>query len=143
MRLGGFGAASDKIFDARPNLLTPTRKIARARNAKRPRKILFFAGTAIKASGSRSAGDLSGRTGSSLAAMSALPPKADIVLHGGHIRFVAKSGHGLFDNFFDASKYRRRHGEAERFRSLEVDDQRVLGCAGTSAGFSPLRMRST
>ena len=40
---------------------------------------------------------------------------------------------------------RRRHVEAERFGGLEVEHRFVLGrsCTGRSAGFSPLRMRST
>ena len=42
MTLGGFGAASDKIFDARPNLLTPTRKIARAREMQRDLVKFYF-----------------------------------------------------------------------------------------------------
>jgi hypothetical protein len=40
----------------------------------------------------------------------------------------------------------RRHVEAERLGGLEVDHQLELGrraCTGRSAGFSPLRMRST
>jgi hypothetical protein len=37
---------------------------------------------------------------------------------------------------------RQRHGETERLRGLEVYNQ--IGCwTGRSAGFSPLRMRST
>jgi hypothetical protein len=42
MTLGGFGAASDKIFDARPNLLTPTSKIARARETQRGLAKFYF-----------------------------------------------------------------------------------------------------
>jgi hypothetical protein len=42
MTLGGFGAASDKIFDARQNLLTPTAKIARARDTQRGLAKFYF-----------------------------------------------------------------------------------------------------
>jgi hypothetical protein len=60
--------------------------------------------------------------------MSALPPKADIVQHGGNVRFVPGADSCtaarsiLFDHFVGAGEQRWRHPEAERLRSDQVDD---------------------
>src|SRR5215813_13664762 len=60
--------------------------------------------------------------------MSALPPKADMCSALGHVCFGPKADIGtLFDHLVGASKYCRRHSEAERFRGLEIDDELVLG----------------
>jgi hypothetical protein len=50
-----------------------------------------------------------------------------------------------FDHLVGSSDQRGRHCEAERLGGLEVDHQLDLvgACTGKSAGFSPLRMRST
>ena len=103
---------------------------------------------------------MSGRTMSALGqkqtfaaqnAMSALPPNS------GHVRctrpypLCANSGHApqqkgfLFDHFVGPGEQRRRHSEAKRLGSLEINHQFVLGrrLHRHVLGFSPLRMRST
>jgi hypothetical protein len=49
---------------------------------------------------------------------------------------------GSFDDLVGAGEDRRRHGEAERLRDLEIDDQLEGGrcCTGSSAGLAPLRI---
>jgi hypothetical protein len=65
-------------------------------------------------------------------AMSALPPKADIVQHGGNVRFVpgpdscGAASSFLFDHLVSAQQGRGRHRDAERLGSLEIDDQLEL-----------------
>jgi hypothetical protein len=51
----------------------------------------------------------------------------------------------LFDDLVGAGEQGRRHVQAERFRGFEVDQSSYFmgACTGRSAGFSPLRMRST
>jgi hypothetical protein len=47
--------------------------------------------------------------------MSAIPPKADIVQHGGNVRFVPKADiHRLFDQLVGGDKQALRDGETER-----------------------------
>ena len=50
-----------------------------------------------------------------------------------------------FDDFVGAREQRRRHCEADRLGSLRLMASSYLvgACTGRSAGFSPLRMRST
>jgi hypothetical protein len=51
-----------------------------------------------------------------------------------------------FDHLVGEGEQGRRHGEAERHGGRQVDDELELWSAaptGRSAGFSPLRMRST
>src|SRR6516164_6478263 len=61
--------------------------------------------------------------------MSALPPKADITQTNWHVRFVPKATYAvqqyptLFDHLVGAREQRRRHGEAKRFGSRDIDDQ--------------------
>ena len=60
--------------------------------------------------------------------MSALPPIADIDQTIADVRFVpiaaicSAANISLFDDFVSAGKHRWRHGEAERFGYLEVDN---------------------
>ena len=60
--------------------------------------------------------------------MSGLPPKADIDRRDGNVRFVPKGDirtaaeFFLFDHLVGELLKLRRHMEAERLRSLEVDD---------------------
>jgi len=74
-------------------------------------------------------------------AMSALPPKAGIVQHGGNVRFVPKAdivrcgeNTSLFDRLVGDGEHARRNCKTERFCGFEVDDP------GRSAGFAPLRI---
>ena len=59
--------------------------------------------------------------------MSALPPKADIVQHGGNVRFVPTADSctaailSLFDYLVGAGEQRRGHGKAKRLCRLEID----------------------
>ena len=57
-------------------------------------------------------------------AMSALPPKADMCSAAAYVRFVpiADIRHS-FDHLVGAAKERGRESEAERLRSLEIDDE--------------------
>ena len=61
--------------------------------------------------------------------MSALPPKADMCGAKRNVRFVpiADIQSRLFDDLVGAGEQHRRHGEADRFRGLEVDDQLEFG----------------
>ena len=65
--------------------------------------------------------------------MSALPPKADMCNALAHVCFVPIAGSCtatkelLFDNFVGPGEQRRRHSEAKRIRSLEINHQFVLG----------------
>jgi hypothetical protein len=62
------------------------------------------------------------------------------------VRFVpiADIDDGLFDHLV-GTRDQRLHVESKRLGSLEIDHQLVLGrrLTGRSAGFSPLRIRST
>ena len=51
----------------------------------------------------------------------------------------------LFDDLIGGGEQRLRHGEAERLGGFELMAISYLvgACTGRSAGFSPLRMRST
>ena len=62
--------------------------------------------------------------------MSALPPEADMAVHWrvspkGQKR-TSQQIKSLFEHFVSACEQRRRHGDAECFRGLEVDHQFVL-----------------
>jgi hypothetical protein len=46
--------------------------------------------------------------------MSALPPKADIAQHGGHVCFVPKADIRLFNHLVRKCEKIGRNGEAER-----------------------------
>src|SRR5215831_15793889 len=65
--------------------------------------------------------------------MSALPPKADICAATGNICFAPdsdrKCGHvpRLFDHLVSRGEQRLRNADAERFCSLEIDNQIVFG----------------
>ena len=61
--------------------------------------------------------------------MSAFSPKADMCGAKRNVRFVpiADIQSRLFDDLVGAGKQHRRHGEADRFRGLEVDDQLEFG----------------
>jgi hypothetical protein len=59
--------------------------------------------------------------------MSALPPKADIVRHGGNVRFVPKADicgaakEDLFDHLVGAGKQRLRNGQTNCLGTFEID----------------------
>jgi hypothetical protein len=59
--------------------------------------------------------------------MSALPPKADIVRHSGHVRFVPKADScsaailSLFDHLVGSNQQTGRHGKSECLGGLEID----------------------
>src|SRR6516162_584339 len=55
--------------------------------------------------------------------MSALPPKADIGTQSWKVRFVPKADVNLLDDLVGAGDQRRRNGEAESCRCLEIDDK--------------------
>jgi hypothetical protein len=60
--------------------------------------------------------------------MSALPPKADIVHGGGHVRFVpiadsrTATNSRLFDHLVGGVQQASWHAEAQRLGGFEVDD---------------------
>src|SRR5262249_11088633 len=59
--------------------------------------------------------------------MSALPPKADMCTATRDVRFGPKADIAqLFNHFIGCVEQRLRHGEAKRFRGLEVDYQLEL-----------------
>lgn len=57
--------------------------------------------------------------------MSGLPPIADICSALTYVPLLANSGHEplSLDYFVGAAKHRLRHGNAERLRGFEVDEQ--------------------
>ena len=61
--------------------------------------------------------------------MSSLPLKADMCSAAQDVRFgpIADIAQ-LFDDFIGAILYRLRHGDAERFRGLEVEQQLYFAC---------------
>jgi hypothetical protein len=65
--------------------------------------------------------------------MSALSPKADMCSARAHVRFGPKADScgaakkALFDHLIGALLERQGHVEAERLRSLEIDDEFKLG----------------
>ena len=87
------------------------------------------------------------RTVSGISAMSALPPKADIAQRDRDVRFVPKADIGE-DYSITSSARARTDGSTARPSALAVlrlitSSYLVGACTGKSAGFSPLRMRST
>ena len=78
--------------------------------------------------------------------MSALPPKADIRRLGSDVRFVPVADMAqLFDHLVGAGEHGRRHGRSIDLAVLMLitNSYFVGACTGRSAGFSPLRIRST
>src|SRR5262249_18758 len=81
--------------------------------------------------------------------MSALPPKADIERRDGHVRFVPKADIRIAASLFDHLSARvstavgiPRPSALEGLR-LTTSSYLVGACTGRSAGFSPLKIRST
>jgi hypothetical protein len=60
--------------------------------------------------------------------ISALPPKADIVQHGGNVRFVPQAdiGRGLFDHFIGKPKNRRWYFKTDGFRGLQIYHEHIV-----------------
>jgi len=58
----------------------------------------------------------------------ALPPKADIVQHGGNVRFVPQGdiGRGLFDHFIGKPKNRRWYFKTDGFRGLQIYHEQLV-----------------
>jgi hypothetical protein len=57
---------------------------------------------------------------------------------------LTETGPRLFDYLVGEPEQRRWHVETECFGGVEIDHELELyRCAGRSAGFSPLRIRST
>src|SRR5271166_5712651 len=92
------------------------------------------------------------RTFQSVLLMSALPSKADTARRDQDVCFGPKADkvqrstvRALFDHLISAGNQRLRHVEAQRLCGLEVDESSIfVSCwTGRSAGFSPLRIRST
>ena len=79
------------------------------------------------------------------AAMSALPPKADIDPSASDVRFVPKADIISFDHLVGCLQEWLRDGEAKRLRGLEIDDEFVFGrlLNWKVTGFGTLRIRST
>ena len=78
--------------------------------------------------------------------MSALPQKRACAAQLGHVRFVPIVDiRRLFDHLVGAREQRRRHVRPSAFAVLRLITSSYLvgACTGRSAGFSPLRMRST
>ena len=83
--------------------------------------------------------------------MSALPPKADIVQHGGNVRFVPEADmQGSEEHHYSITSSARSRAEVGNAIPIALAVLRLImnsnfvGCStGRSAGFAPLRILAT
>ena len=120
-------------------MLAPINIRPKARMADRSNGISTLKGRGMSALGQK-------RTFAVQYVMSALPPKADMCGALGDVRYVPIADIAyLFDHLVGAGEQRRRHVRPRAFAVLRsmTRSNLVGACTGRSAGFSPLRMRST